>query len=84
MTKGIAAYGGQGLYRGEGPCRPPNGRQAPVARGGGATGPFFSRDLIANLNKKNTLKACRPMGGRPGVFLKYFKTDIYIFEIFIF
>ena len=45
-----------------GPCRPPNGRH----------GLFFSRDLIANLKKKFTLKACRPMGGRPE----------YIFEIF--
>ena len=50
-----------------GPCRPPNGQQDL----------FFSRDLIANLKKKITLKACRPMGGDRGVFLKYLKTDIY-------
>ena len=44
MTKGMAAYGGQGLYRGEGtlsppqratgPCRPWGGRQAPGGRAG--------------------------------------------------
>ena len=44
-------------------------RRSPV---GWATGPFFSRDFVANLKKKITLWACRPMGGRPG----------YIFEIF--
>ena len=64
------------------PCRACGPGPAAVARGLGdrplsppqrATGPFFSRDLIANLKKKKfTLKACRPMGGRPG----------YIFEIF--
>jgi len=46
----------EGLYGGEGPSRPPNGRQAPVARWGeGATGPlhfFLPRDLLANLKKK--------------------------------
>ena len=73
MTKGMAAYDGQGIYRA---CRPRGGRQAPVARWG-ATGPFFSREVIANLKKKITLKACRLMGELPGVFLKYFKTDIY-------
>ena len=31
MTKEMAANGGQGLKRGEGPCRPPNGRQGPVS-----------------------------------------------------
>ena len=48
MTKGMAAYGGQGLYRA---CRPRGGRQAPVARWEGDRA-FFSRDLIANLKKK--------------------------------
>ena len=43
---------------------PPNGRQAPVARWG-ATGPFFPRDLIANLKEKITLKA-HPYGGATG------------------
>ena len=38
---------------------------------------FFARDLVANLKKKITLRACRPMGGDRWVFLKYFKTDIY-------
>ena len=58
----------------------PEGRgdRPPLSPVGGATGPpFFSRDLVANLKKKITLRACRPLGGRPGVFLKYFKTEIY-------
>ena len=38
------------------PCRPLGGRQAPL----------FSRDLVANLKKKITLRACRPIVGRPG------------------
>ena len=36
---------------GDSPCRPPQGRQAPVARWG-ATDPFFFRDFVANLKKK--------------------------------
>jgi len=72
MTKGMAAYGDLG--GGDPVAPPPNGRQGrgrqgPVARWG-AAGPFFSRDLVANLKKKITLKTYRPMGGRPGVFLK--------------
>ena len=71
--------GNDGIYRA---CRPRGGRQAPVTRWegdrplspvGGATGPFFSRDLIANLKKKITLKACRPMGGRPGGIFEIFQ-----------
>ena len=55
----------------------------PVARWG-ATGPFFSRDLIANLNKKKfTLKACRPMGGRPGDIFEIFQNG-HIFLKFYF
>ena len=46
-----------------GPCRPPNGRQVL----------FFLQGLRCEFEeKKITLWACRPMGGRPG----------YIFEIF--
>jgi len=64
------------------------GWQAPVARGG-ATGPLpRTRDLFAISKKiKITFRFCRPwLGrqdpfspptGRPGVVLKYFKTDIY-------
>ena len=46
--------------------------------GGGDRPPafFLPRDLLANL-KKITLRACRPMGGDRGVFLKFLKTDIY-------
>ena len=38
-----------------GACRPPNGRQGPVARGvGDRSPPFFSsKDFVANLKKKN-------------------------------
>ena len=63
--------------RGRGPCRPPNGRQAPVARWVGDMPLFFARDLVANLKKKITLRACRPVGADRVIFLKYFKTDIY-------
>ena len=54
------------------PVAPPTGDRG-MSPLGWATGPFFfARDLIANLKKKITLKACRPMSGQPG----------YIFEIF--
>ena len=57
---------GQPFYRGGYPGRP---------RGGG---PFFSsRDFVANLKKKITFWACRPMGGRPGYIFEIFETDIY-------
>ena len=59
-----------------GPCHPWGGRQAPVARWGDMP-LFFARDLVANLKKKITLRACRPMEGDWGIFLTYFKTDIY-------
>ena len=74
MTKGMAAraYIGQ---RGPatGPCRP-----------WGATGPlFFARDFVANLKKKITIRACRPMGGRPGDIFEIFQNG-YIFLKFLF
>ena len=53
--------------RATGACRPALGRQGPVASWGDDRA-FFSRDLIANLKKKITLKACRPMGGDRGYF----------------
>ena len=56
-----------------GPCRPLGGNRA-----------FFSsRDLIANLKKKITLKACRPMGGRPGGIFEIFQNG-HIFLKFLF
>jgi len=61
---------------GRGPCRPPTGDR-PLSPVGGDMPLFFARDLVANLKKKITLRACRPMGGDRGIFLKYFKTDIY-------
>ena len=57
---------------------PPNGRQAPVAPGvgdrplspvgGGRDRPpfFFSRDLVANLKKKNYTLGLSPYGGATG------------------
>ena len=68
------------LYRGASPGRPKGGdrplcracaRGPSVARG--ATGPpciFFARDLVTNLNKKITIRACRPMatGGSFEIF----------------
>ena len=55
------------------PVAPPPTGDRPLSPVGGATGPFFSRDLIANLKKKITLKACRPMGGRPGGIFEIFQ-----------
>ena len=54
------------FYRGGYPGRP---------RGGGDRA-FFFRDLIANLKKKLHLRPVA-LWGATGVFLKYFKTDIY-------
>ena len=77
----VAREGGR-----QAPCRARGLGPAAVARGlgdrplspvGGGRQGFFFRDLIANLKKKFTLKACRPMGGDREIFLKYFKTDIY-------
>ena len=61
------------LWRKKKAMSPPNGRQ----------GFFFSRDLVANLKKKFTLKACRPMGGRPGGIFEIFQNG-HIFLIFLF
>ena len=53
------------------------GRQAPVAPGVGDR-PFFARDLVANLFKKKLhLGPVALWEGDRGIFLKYFKTDIY-------
>ena len=76
MTKGMAAYGGQGLYRGEGPCRPWGGGQAPVARWGGDRPPFIFFGYGPRCKfeeKKFTTRACRPMGGRPGGIFEIFE-----------
>ena len=76
MTKEIAAYGGQGLYRGEGTLSPPPTGDRPLSPVGWATGLFFARDLVANMKKKLHLGHVALWGDR-GIFLKYFKTDIY-------
>ena len=63
-------------YIGErGLCRPWGGRQAPVARWVGDRPLFFARDLVANLKKKITLRACRPMGGRSGDIFEIFQNE---------
>ena len=55
-----------------GPYRPLVGLQAPCF--------FYTRNLVANLkNKKLHLGSVAPIG-RPGVVLKYFKTDIYFWN----
>ena len=85
MTKGMAAYGGHAL-----PCRPPNGRQAPVAPGvgdrplspvGGATGPpplFFLQGLRCEFEEKKLhFVPVALWEDDRGIFLKYFKTNIY-------
>ena len=70
MTKKMTAYGGLGLYRA---CRPRGGRQAPVARWGGDRA-FFSQGPHCEFeDEKITLKACRPMGGRPGGIFEIFQ-----------
>ena len=88
MTKGVAPYGGQGLYRGKGtlsppqratgPYRPWGGRQAPVARWVGDKPPFFSQGPRCEFEEKKLhLGPVALWGGNRGVFLKYFKMDIY-------
>ena len=68
------------LEKKKGACRPPSGDRvlSPV---GGATGPplfFFSRDFVANLKKKKLhFGPVALWEGDRGIFLKYFKTDIY-------
>ena len=63
MTKGTAAMAYIG---GRDPVAPPTGDR-PLSPLGWAIGLFFfARDLVANLKKKITLRACRPMGGATG------------------
>ena len=87
MTKGMVAYGGQGLYWGRGPCRPPTGDR-PLSPQGWATGPcrlleegdkppFFQGPRCEFEEKKLQLGSVALWGGDRGIFLKYFKTDIY-------
>ena len=65
--------GGWILYKGGYPGRPR----------GGDRPPFFSRDLVANLKKKITLRACRPLEGRPGGIFEIFQNG-HIFLKFLF
>ena len=76
--RGVGSY-----IRGVTPVARGGGRQTPPVARGGATGPFFSRDLVANLKKKITLRACRPMGGRPGDIFEIFQNG-NIFLKFLF
>ena len=52
------------------PCRPLGGATGPIAF-------FFVQGPRCEFEKKITLRAYRPMGGDQGVFLKFFKMDIY-------
>ena len=73
------------------PCRHPTGDR-PLSPLGWATGPyrpggrqtlfFYARDLVANLKKKITLRAYRPMGATGGYF-EIFQNG-YIFLKFLF
>ena len=77
MTKGMAARAGF-FPEFLGSNDKGNGGEGTLSPPQQATGPFFFQGPHCEFEKKKfTLKACRPMGGRPGVFLKYFKTDIY-------
>ena len=66
-----------------GPSSRLRGGDRPPCRLLGGDMPFFSRDLIANLKKKITLRACRPMGGRPGGIFEIFQNG-HIFLKFLF
>ena len=62
--------------------RPSRGRQAPLSPFGGATSPpfCFGRGLRCKFEeKKLQLGPVAPIG-RPEVFLKFFKTDIYFWN----
>ena len=84
MTKKIAAYGGQGLNRGEGTLSPPPTGDRPLSPPQRATGPFFfPRDLIANLKKKLHLRPVALWGATGGYFSNISKRT-YIFKILIF
>ena len=70
---------GWSFYRGDTPVARGLGDR-PLSPVGGATGPlpfFLPRDLVANLKKKLHLVPVALWGGDRGVFLKFFKTDIY-------
>ena len=73
--------------RARGLSPPPTGDRPLSPVGGGATGPLFlsfSRDLVANLKKKNYTLGLSPYGGRPGGIFEILQKRTYIFEIFIF
>ena len=84
MTKGMAA---RAYIGGRDPVAPPTGDR-PLSLLGWATGPcrplggrqalFFARDLVANLKEKKLhLGPVALWEGDRGIFLKYFKMDIY-------
>ena len=91
MTKGMAARAGffseflgsnhkenGGIRRRSGPCRLRGGRQAPVARGGATDPLFFLQGLRCKFGEKKLhFGPVALWEGDRGIFLKYFKTDIY-------
>ena len=73
MTKGMAAYGGQGLYRGWGPCRPWGGRQAL----------FFCQGPRCEFEEKKLHLGPVALLGRPGDIFEIFQNG-HIFLKFLF
>ena len=70
--------------RATGACRPPLGRQGPVARWGGDRA-FFSQGPHCEFEEKKLhLSPVALWEGDRGVFLKNISKRTYIFEIFIF
>ena len=66
----------------EAPCRPWGGGQAPVARWGGRQAPFFFlQELRCKFEEKKLhFGPVALWEGDRGIFLKYFKTDIYFWN----
>ena len=78
MTKGMAAYGGQGLYRGEGPCR------TPVAPGVGDRPLFFWQGPRCKFEEKKLHLSHVAPHRATGVYFWNFPKRTYIFKILIF
>ena len=70
--------GNDGIRRRRGPVAPSTGDR-PLSPVGGAIAPFFfSRDFVANLERKKLhFGPVALWEGDRGIFLKFFKTDIY-------
>ena len=80
MTKGMTAYGDLG---GGDPVAPPTGDR-PLSPVAGATGPLFSRDLVANLKKKNYTKGLSPYGRATGGIFEIIQNGHIFLKILFF